>query len=65
MSRKRRQPARGLGLTSDARLVVSERVLSKHDQISLYDARRIKADAQIGEDFERHDAPAWLAQHFG
>src|SRR5204862_5264249 len=32
-----------------AKLVVSERVLSKHDQISVFDARRIKPEAQIGE----------------
>src|SRR3989441_2186704 len=30
-----------------AKLVVSERVISKHDQISLFDARRIKPDAQF------------------
>ena len=40
-----------------AKLVVSERVISKHDQISLFDARRIKADAQIGEDFEVEVTP--------
>ncbi len=30
-----------------AKLTVSEKVLSKHDQISVFDARRIKADANI------------------
>jgi N utilization substance protein A len=40
-----------------AKLVVSERVISKHDQISLYDARRIKTDAQLGEDFEVEVTP--------
>src|ERR1041385_6007524 len=40
-----------------AKLVVSERVLSKHDQISLFDARRIKPDAQLGEDFEVEVTP--------
>src|SRR5216683_2559200 len=40
-----------------AKLVVSERVLSKHDQISVFDARRIKADAQIGEEIEEEVTP--------
>src|SRR5439155_1024670 len=35
-----------------AKLVVSERVISKHDQISLFDARRIKPDAQFGEEVD-------------
>src|SRR5437773_3700784 len=35
-----------------AKLVVSERVVSKHDQISVFDARRIKPDAQVGEEIE-------------
>jgi len=30
-----------------AKLVVSERVISTHDQISVFDARRIKSDAQV------------------
>ncbi|MBM3875586.1 MAG: transcription termination/antitermination protein NusA [Verrucomicrobia bacterium] len=40
-----------------AKLVVSERVVSKHDQISLFDARRIKADAQLGEEIEVEVTP--------
>src|SRR5438876_12113096 len=40
-----------------AKLVVSERVLSKHDQISVFDARRIKPDAQIGEEVEVEVTP--------
>ena len=40
-----------------AKLVVSEKVISKHDQISLFDARRIKADAQIGEELEVEVTP--------
>ena len=40
-----------------AKLVVSERVLSKHDQISVFDARRIKADAQLGEEVEVEVTP--------
>jgi len=41
-----------------ARLVVSDKVVSKHDQISVFDARRIKADAQVGEEIEVEVTPA-------
>ena len=41
-----------------AKLVVSEKVVSKHDQISVFDARRIKADAQVGEEVEVEVTPA-------
>lgn len=41
-----------------ARLVVSDRVISKHDQISVPDARRLKSDAQIGEEIEVEVTPA-------
>ncbi len=41
-----------------AKLVVSEKVASKHDQISVFDARRIKADAQLGEELEVEVTPA-------
>src|SRR5258705_2936834 len=60
-------PARELRVTIDqksgdirafAKLVVSERVISKHDQISVFDARRIKADAQVGEEVEVEVTPA-------
>ncbi len=34
------------------------RSLSKHDQISVFDARRIKADAQLGEELEVEVTPA-------
>src|ERR1051325_7167867 len=40
-----------------AKLVVSEKVASKHDQISVFDARRIKADAQVGEEVEVEVTP--------
>jgi transcription termination/antitermination protein NusA len=40
-----------------AKLVVSEKVISKHDQISLFDARRLKADAQVGEELEVEVTP--------
>lgn len=60
-------PARELRVTIDqksgdirafARLVVADRVVSKHDQISVFDARRIKADAQPGEEIEVEVTPA-------
>ena len=41
-----------------ARLIVAERVISKHDQISLFDARRIKEDAKVGDEIEREVTPA-------
>lgn len=41
-----------------AKLIVSDKVLSKHDQISVFDARRIKADAQVGEEIEVEVTPA-------
>ncbi len=40
-----------------AKLIVSERVVSKHDQISQFDARRLKADAQVGEELEVEVTP--------
>ena len=59
-------PARELRVSIDrktgdikalAKLVVAEKVLSKHDQISVFDARRIKADAAIGEEIEKEVTP--------
>src|SRR5437773_2559349 len=59
-------PARDLRVVIDqkngdikafAKLLVSERVISKHDQISLFDARRIKGDAQAGEELEVEVTP--------
>ena len=40
-----------------AKLIVSDRVISKHDQISVFDGRRIKSDAQIGEELEVEVTP--------
>ncbi len=40
-----------------AKLMVSEKVISKHDQISVFDARRVKPDAQVGEEFEIEVTP--------
>src|SRR2546422_9442464 len=41
-----------------AKLVVYDKVASKHDQISLFDARRLKSDAQLGEEVEVEVTPA-------
>src|SRR5436189_256915 len=40
-----------------AKLIVSDRVVSKHDQISVFDARRIRSDAQVGEELEIEVTP--------
>ena len=41
-----------------AKLVVSEKVLSKHDQISVFDARRINPEAKLGDELEVEVTPA-------
>jgi transcription termination/antitermination protein NusA len=41
-----------------AKLVVSDKVLSKHDQISVFDAHRIKPDANLGDELEVEVTPA-------
>ncbi|HAV64280.1 MAG TPA: transcription termination/antitermination protein NusA [Verrucomicrobiales bacterium] len=40
-----------------ARLIVAERVISKHDQISQFDARRINPDAKVGDEIEVEVTP--------
>ncbi|HNW08576.1 MAG TPA: transcription termination factor NusA [Verrucomicrobiota bacterium] len=40
-----------------AKLQVAERVISRHGQIALFDARRIKADAQVGDELEVEVTP--------
>jgi transcription termination/antitermination protein NusA len=59
-------PARDLRVVIDqkngdikafAKLVVSEKVISKHDQISVFDARRLKSDSQVGEELEVEVTP--------
>jgi transcription termination/antitermination protein NusA len=59
-------PARELRCTIDsksgdikalAKLMVSDKVTSKHDQISVFDARRIKADAKVGDEVEVEVTP--------
>ncbi len=41
-----------------AKLVVTEKVVSKHDQITVFDARRIKEDAIVGDEVEIEVTPA-------
>lgn len=41
-----------------ARLIVSDKIISKHDQIGIPDARRLKPDAQIGDEVEVEVTPA-------
>jgi N utilization substance protein A len=41
-----------------AKVVVSEKVLNKHDQITVFDARRIKSDAKLGDEMELEVTPA-------
>jgi N utilization substance protein A len=40
-----------------AKLIVAERVTNKHDEISLANARKVKPDAQIGEEVEVEVTP--------
>jgi len=40
-----------------AKLIATDKVISKHDQISIFDARRLKADAQMGEEMEIEVTP--------
>jgi transcription termination/antitermination protein NusA len=40
-----------------AKLIVSDRVISQHDQISVFDARRLKPDAQVGDEIEKEVTP--------
>lgn len=41
-----------------AKLIVADRVISQHDQISVFDARRIKPDAKVGDEVEKEVTPA-------
>src|SRR5687768_5934604 len=40
-----------------AKLIATDKVVSKHDQISIFDARRIKPDFQMGEELEIEVTP--------
>jgi len=59
-------PARELRVSIDsksgdikawAKLIVADRVLSKHDQIGVFDARRVKSDAKAGDELEVEVTP--------
>ena len=41
-----------------AKLIVAEKVISQHDQISVFDARRINPDAKVGDEIEKEVTPA-------
>jgi N utilization substance protein A len=40
-----------------AKLIATDKVVSKHDQISIFEARRLKPDVQIGEEMEIEVTP--------
>jgi transcription termination/antitermination protein NusA len=40
-----------------AKLIVADKVISQHDQISVFDARRIKADSKVGDELEKEVTP--------
>src|SRR5689334_15238287 len=40
-----------------AKLIVAERVVNKHDEVSLARAREVKSDAQVGEEIEIEVTP--------
>jgi len=40
-----------------AKLIVADKVISQHDQISVFDARRIKPDAKVGDEIEKEVTP--------
>jgi transcription termination/antitermination protein NusA len=40
-----------------AKLIVADKVISVHDQISVFDARRIKPDAVVGDEIEKEVTP--------
>ena len=41
-----------------AKLIVADKVISQHDQISVFDARRLKSDAKVGDEVEKEVTPA-------
>jgi N utilization substance protein A len=40
-----------------AKLIVADKVISQHDQISVFDARRINSDAKVGDEIEKEVTP--------
>jgi len=49
---------KGGDIRAFAKLLVAERVESKHDQISLFDARRVNDEAKVGDELEVEVTPA-------
>ena len=49
---------KGGDIRAFAKLLVAERVESKHDQISLFDARRVNDQAKVGDELEVEVTPA-------
>jgi N utilization substance protein A len=41
-----------------AKLIVADKVISQHDQISVFDARRINPEAKVGDEIEKEVTPA-------
>lgn len=41
-----------------AKLIVVEKVIAQHDQISVFDARRVKSEAKVGDEIEKEVTPA-------
>lgn len=73
-ARKAVGPARELTCTVDpktaqirawAKLIVSEKVISKHDQVSVAEARKVKPDAQVGEEVQIEISAEQIHQIFG
>lgn len=73
-ARKAIGPARELTCSVDAKtgqvrawakLIVSEKVISKHDQISIAEARKTKPDAQVGEEVQVEIGSDQIQQVFG
>src|ERR1700761_149774 len=40
-----------------AKLIVADKVISQHDQISVFDARRLKPEAKVGDEIEKEVTP--------
>lgn len=41
-----------------AKLIVADKVVSQHDQISVFDARRLNPEAKVGDEIEKEVTPA-------
>ncbi len=49
---------KGGDIKAFAKLIVADKVVSKHDEMSIFDARRIKPDAVVGDELEIEVTPA-------